>query len=104
MGVERIARERCDRKRNQLEVLLSSAGRYHHLLEASDLIEMCIRDRINAWDGGGTSYGRLVQVGKSLHLYYYGYKDAASPYEPGRGIGLAVSDSGDLQKFRKVRA
>jgi hypothetical protein len=58
---------------------------------------------INSWDGAGTSYGHLVPAGKKLHLYYYGYKDEASPYEPGRGIGLAISETGDLQSFRKYR-
>jgi hypothetical protein len=59
---------------------------------------------LNAWDGGGTSYGHLVPMGRKLHLYYYGYKDSSSPYEPGRGIGLAISESGDLREFRKYRA
>jgi len=59
---------------------------------------------INSWDGEGVSYSYLVPVGKKLHLYYYGWKDASSPFEPGRGIGLAISDNGDLRNFRKYRA
>lgn len=59
---------------------------------------------LNTWDGGGTSYGHLVPFGRKLHLYYYGYRDSTSPYEPSRGIGLAISERSDLREFRKYRA
>ncbi|MDX2142540.1 MAG: hypothetical protein SFV19_04235 [Rhodospirillaceae bacterium] len=57
---------------------------------------------VNAWDSAGASYSYLVPVAGKLHLYYYGWKEEATPVEPSRAIGLAISDDGDLTKFLKV--
>jgi len=57
---------------------------------------------LDSWDGAGTAYPHIVKVDTRLHLYYYGFRHSASPYEPARGIGLAISEDGDLRRFRKV--
>lgn len=59
---------------------------------------------LNSWDSGGTAYSSVVPAGNKLHLYYYGYADSANVFEPKRGIGMAVSETGDLRDFRRVKA
>ena len=58
---------------------------------------------INCWDSGGVAYPNLVRSGKELRLYYYGYAHPRNAFSPQRGIGLAVSPSGDLGALRRVR-
>jgi hypothetical protein len=55
-----------------------------------------------AWDDFGVAATRLVPDGGRLNLYYYGFQSLTAP-DGVRGIGLAVSETGRLGDFRRVR-
>ena len=60
---------------------------------------------LNNFDSGGTSYPQLVvRDDGRLFLYYYGFASRMNTVPPSRGIGLAISESGDLKDFRRVTA
>ena len=54
-----------------------------------------------AWDDGGIAYPQLVTHKDELRMYYYGFTTLDSP-NPARGIGLAISTTGDLRDLRRV--
>jgi hypothetical protein len=54
-----------------------------------------------AWDSMGVAATRLVPVNGGAHLYYYGFQSLGDNDLP-RGIGLAVSESGDLRDLKRV--
>ncbi|MEM8917390.1 MAG: hypothetical protein AAGE37_00915 [Pseudomonadota bacterium] len=58
---------------------------------------------INNWDGGGTAYPHIFPVGENFHMVYYGFANKYNKEEPGRGIGLAISNGKDMQSFRRPR-
>jgi hypothetical protein len=54
-----------------------------------------------AWDCKGVAATRLVAAHGRLHLYYYGFQSLADDDKP-RGIGLAVTDTGDLRDLKRI--
>ena len=54
-----------------------------------------------AWDSLGVAATRLVPVAGRLHLYYYGFQSLADDRNL-RGIGLAVSRTGDPRDLVRV--
>ena len=56
-----------------------------------------------AWDDFGVAATRLVVYGSRLYLYYYGFQSLTAP-DGMRGIGLAISETGGLGDFKRVRA
>jgi predicted GH43/DUF377 family glycosyl hydrolase len=56
-----------------------------------------------AWDHAGVAVPRLTVTDNGWLLHYYGWSDETFAAHPARGIGCAVSVSGDLQRFRRVR-
>ena len=60
---------------------------------------------IRGFDSGGVSFPQVVpHPDGALYMYYYGFANPINKVEPLRGIGLAISEDGDLQNFRRVRA
>jgi hypothetical protein len=55
----------------------------------------------DAWDSEGVASTRLVAAEGRLHLYYYGFQSLADDDRP-RGIGLAVSETGDLRDLKRI--
>jgi hypothetical protein len=55
-----------------------------------------------AWDSLGVAATRLVPVEGRLHLYYYGFQSLGDNDLP-RGLGLAISDDGDLQNLVRLK-
>ena len=59
---------------------------------------------LNRFDSGGVAMPQLVRHDDGrLFLYYYGFANAVNTQEPTRGIGLAISENGNLEAFRRVR-
>ena len=59
---------------------------------------------INNFDSGGVAYPQLVPHDDGrLFMYYYGFAHVLNTIEPTRGIGLAISETGKLTDFRRVR-
>lgn len=56
------------------------------------------------WDGGGTAYPHIIEVGGNFHMYYYGFAHKNNKQPPGRGIGMAISNGKDMKSFRRVKA
>lgn len=60
---------------------------------------------LNSFDSGGVSYPQMVvRDDGQLYLYYYGFASRSNKVPPSRGIGLAISESGDLREFRRATA
>jgi predicted GH43/DUF377 family glycosyl hydrolase len=55
-----------------------------------------------AWDHAGVAVPRLTVTDAGWLLHYYGWSDRTFAEHPQRGIGCAISASGDLRKFRRV--
>ena len=56
------------------------------------------------FDSGGVAYPQItVHPDGALYLYYYGFSVATNRAGPTRGIGLAISEDGNLRNFRRVR-
>ena len=55
-----------------------------------------------AWDDFGVAATHLVPHDGKLYLYYYGFQTLGAD-DGARGIGLAISDSGGLDDFRRYR-
>jgi predicted GH43/DUF377 family glycosyl hydrolase len=55
----------------------------------------------DAWDSLGVAATRLVPAEGRLYLYYYGFQSLGDDGKP-RGIGLAISETGDLGGFRRI--
>jgi hypothetical protein len=56
----------------------------------------------DAWDCTGVAATRLVPVADALYFYYYGFQSLGDNDQP-RGIGLAISRSGDLRDLVRVK-
>jgi hypothetical protein len=56
-----------------------------------------------AWDDGGVASPQLVVAGTELRMYYFGFP-LPRPDAPAKGIGLAVSRSGDLRHLERISA
>ncbi|MEM1261398.1 MAG: hypothetical protein AAGH76_03300 [Pseudomonadota bacterium] len=79
----------------------SDDGLMWHRLHDEPILHM---GPLSGFDSGGVSYPQLVPHDDgSLYLYYYGFANPMNKIEPTRGIGLAVSENGDLTKFRRIR-
>lgn len=56
------------------------------------------------FDSGGVSYPQLtVHPSGAIYMYYYGFSVRTNTAGPTRGIGLAISEDGNLRNFRRVR-
>ncbi|WP_446831677.1 hypothetical protein [Candidatus Foliamicus sp.] len=59
---------------------------------------------LHNFDSGGVAYPQLIPHDDGrLFMYYYGFANTLNTNEPTRGIGLAISESGRLTDFRRVR-
>jgi hypothetical protein len=56
-----------------------------------------------AWDSGGVSAPQLLQVGRELRLYYFGFPPPQDEERLPKGVGLALSRSGSLRGFQRHR-
>ncbi len=58
---------------------------------------------MGAWDSGGVSAPQLLKVGRELRMYYFGFPPPRDEATLPKGVGLAISRSGELRGFERYR-
>ena len=57
-----------------------------------------------AWDDYNVANPQLCARGNELWMTYFGFADPEGPNAAQRGIGMAISKSGDLRSFQRINA
>lgn len=58
----------------------------------------------DAWDGYNVANPQICVRGDELWMTYFGFADPQGPKGSQRGVGLAISKSGDLRSFKRINS